>query len=111
MLSSISVYAAQNPHVNVPLHLTGHDQEGNTFWLLTLPWWPRMSAHDVWPIAVVVDNRVLAMVFPRYEVTHGSVTVTLERWLTKRDDPPTKRVANILLLAAMEPTATEALKT
>jgi len=33
MLSSILVYAAQNPRVNVHLHQTGHDQEGNTFWL------------------------------------------------------------------------------
>jgi len=79
--------------------------------LLTLPWWPRKSSRDVWPMAVVVDNCVLAKVLHGYEVTEGSITVTLERWLTKRDDPPTKRVANILLFAAMEPTATEALKT
>jgi len=78
--------------------------------LLTLPWWPRKSAHDVWPMVVVVRNCLLAKIIPRYEVSDGRVTVTLKRWLTKRDDPPVERMANVLLLAEMEPTATEALK-
>ena len=78
---------------------------------LTLPWWPRKSTHDVWEMPVVVRNCVLAKLIPGYEVTEGQVTVTLPRWLTKRDDVPTERVANVLLLAEMEPTAMEALKT
>jgi len=79
--------------------------------LLTLPLWRRKSSRDVWPMAVVVDNCVLAKVLHGYEVTEGRIRVTLEQWLTKWDDPKTKRVANNLLLAAMEPTATEAPKT
>jgi len=78
---------------------------------LTLPWWPRKSTHDVWEMPVVVRNCVLAKLIPGYEVTGGHVTVTLPRWLRKRDDAPTERVANVLLLADMEPTAMEALKT
>ena len=78
--------------------------------LLTLQWWPRKSACEVWPLSVVVGNCVLDKALPRYEVTEGSITVTLERWSTNRDDPPTNCLANILLLAAMVPKATKALK-
>jgi len=78
--------------------------------LLTLPWWPRKSTRDVWPMTVIVRNCLLAKIIPAYEVSDGRVTVTLKRWLTKRDDPPIERVANVLLLAQMEPTAMEALK-
>jgi len=35
MLAAISDYAAQNPRVNVHLHLIDSDQHGNTFWLPT----------------------------------------------------------------------------
>jgi len=34
--------------------------------LLTLPWWPRKSSRDVWAMAVVVDNCVLAKVLHGY---------------------------------------------
>jgi len=78
--------------------------------LLTLPWWPRKSTHDVWPMTVIVRNSLLAKMIPAYDVSDGRVTATLKRWLTKRDDPPVERLANVLLLAQMEPAAMEALK-
>jgi len=78
--------------------------------LLTLPWWPRKSTRDVWPMTVIVRNCLLAKIIPAYEVSDGRVTVTLKRWLTKRDDTLTERVANVHLLAQMEPMAVEALK-
>jgi len=69
--------------------------------LLSLPWWPRKSARDVWPMTVIVRNCLLAKIIPAYEVSDGRVTVTLKRWLTKRNGPPIKRVANLLLLAQL----------
>jgi len=78
--------------------------------LLTLQWWPLNYACEVWPLSVVVCNCVLDEALPRYGVTEGSITVTLERWMTIRDDPRTHCLANILLLAAMVPKATGALK-
>ena len=53
-LSSISVYAAQNPRVNVHLHLTGHDQEGNTFWL---------PVHEDQQLLESAAGNVMAMVY------------------------------------------------
>jgi len=75
-----------------------------------LHWWPRKSTNDAWEMPVMMRNCVLANLIPAYGVTEGQVTVTLPRWLTKRDDSPTERVANVLLLAEMEPTAMEALQ-
>jgi len=54
MLSAISVYAAQNPRVNVHLHLTGHDQEGNTFWL---------PVHEDQQLLDGAAGKIMAMVY------------------------------------------------
>jgi len=53
--------------------------------LLTLAWWPRKSTHDVWPMIVIVRKCLLAKIFPADEVSDGRATVTLKRWLIKRD--------------------------
>jgi len=61
-------------------------------------------------MVVVVRNCMLSKIISRYEVPDGQVTVTLKRWLTKREDPSVECVANVLLLEEMEPAATEALQ-
>ena len=54
MLSSIAVYAAQNPRVNVLLQLTGHDQNGDTFCL---------PVHEDQQLLDSAAGHVMAMVY------------------------------------------------